>query len=134
MTYDHVSWKFLCVLLIYIRLDVSMVNQIMRCISYIFFIVLIYETLSSFFHPSHYLRKGCPISPSLFLLVEDCLSNSNKERKIASLKNMKILLPNTLFHFIFIDDILFISLQSLSILSLFQKDLLILWSYYKCFY
>lgn len=88
--YDHVNWSFPRLLLLRIGLSIMMTKWIMSCVESINFSVLINGGDSIFFKASRGIRKGCPLSPFLLLLVEDYLTllvhEAVKEGKIHGLK------------------------------------------------
>jgi len=85
----------------------------MACITSTSYAILIKSEASSFFKSSRGLRKGCPLSPLLFILVMESLSLTLKKAQVEGLftgikvsKNLKVL------HLLFVDDILIMSRAS----------------------
>jgi hypothetical protein len=74
--YDRVSWIYIRLILTHVGFEVPFINWVMSCISTTTFVVLINGEASPFFHAGRGLRQGCPLSPLLFLLVEEGLSRS----------------------------------------------------------
>jgi hypothetical protein len=75
--YDRVSWLYLKLLLLHIGFELPLVKWIMSCVScvsFVSFIVLINGVWLTFFRSSWGLRRGCPLSPYLFLLMVDRFS------------------------------------------------------------
>ena len=72
--YDEVSWTFIRLVLIKLGMKMEMVDWILGCIQSTSFAILINGSSSNFFRPSRGIRKGCPLSPFIFLLVVDALS------------------------------------------------------------
>ena len=82
-SYNKVSWTFLHLLLIKIRMPIEMVELIMGCIHSASFVVLMNGSHSNFFRPSRGLRQGYPLSPFLFLLIAKDLSRLlHKEKEV----------------------------------------------------
>lgn len=79
----------------------------MCCITNVTFNVLINGVASPFFHSKRGLRKGCPLSPLLFLLIMEGLSSLIKEEhRRGRLRGIPIIEGCTLTHFLFVDDVL----------------------------
>lgn len=79
----------------------------MSCITNIPFSILVNSSASPFFTSKSGLRQGCPLSPLLFLLLMEGLSNLIKEdHRRGRLKGIKITDGCILTHLLFVDDIL----------------------------
>jgi len=79
----------------------------MGCLSTMSFSVLINGSTSSFFKEERGIRKGCPLSPLLFLLVSECLSHFLIEAKSdGNFKDIKITSGLYISHLLFVDEIL----------------------------
>jgi hypothetical protein len=76
-----VSWIYIRLLLTHIGFDVPFIQWVMSYLTLVSFAVLINGAASSFFHAKRGLRKGCPLSPLLFLLVAEGLNKAIKEAK-----------------------------------------------------
>lgn len=72
--YEGVSWLYTRLILIYLGFCPQFVSWVMNCITYVSFVILINCVVSPFFRLERRLRKGCPLSPLLFLLVAEGLS------------------------------------------------------------
>ena len=83
------------------------VNWIMGCMSSANFALLVNGSPSSFFPSSHGIRKGCPLSPLLFILVIEGLSLLIKDaRNNGKIRGIKISSQLSLTHLLFVDDVI----------------------------
>ena len=79
----------------------------MCCITNASFSILINGVASEFFHPRRVLRKGCPLSPFLFLLIIDGFTNPiSSAREEGNLMAVKITKYIHLNHLLFFDYVL----------------------------
>jgi hypothetical protein len=94
-------------LLTHVGFEVPFINWVMICISSTSFAVLINGSASHFFREGRGLRKGCPLSPLLFLLVAEGLRQSLAHEKSHGLfQGIQISPTLYLSHLIFVDDVL----------------------------
>ena len=89
--YDRVSWGFLRLILIQIRLPFKMMKWMMACVTSVSFVVLVNVNPSEFFEAERVLQQGFPLSPLLFLLVIEGFSQLLlKEKAGGRVKDIKI--------------------------------------------
>ena len=88
-------------------MSLEVVEWIMGCLQSTSFVVLINGSPSNFFRPYRGLRDGCPLSPFIFLLVVEVLSqiihNAKESRNI---KGIKVSSSEEVTHTLFVDDVL----------------------------
>ena len=112
--YDRVNWTFVRLLLIQIGMTMEMVDWVMGCIQSISFVVLINGSPSSFFRPTRGIRKGCPLSPLLFMLVIEALSHLIGLAKLEeAVKGVNVSKRNFITRLLFVDDVLICLLGSM---------------------
>jgi hypothetical protein len=86
----------------------------MACVTSTSFVVLINGSTSPFFQSSRGLWQGDPISPYLFLLVTEGLSQAlHQARSQGIINGVKIVGHLTISHLLFIDDILLFGLGTI---------------------
>lgn len=108
--YDRINWLYLQLLMTHLGFSIDFINWVMGFISNVTFVVLINGAASPFFHSQGGLKHGCPLSPRLFLLVEEGLSQfilAAKRR--GDLKGIEITTNLFITHLLFVDDILLFS-------------------------
>jgi hypothetical protein len=122
--YNKVNWLHLRLLLVQLGMRQQFVDWIMGCLSSASFSMLINGSPLGFFNASQSLRKGCPLSPFLFLLVAEGLSMliKNVMRK-GALKRIKFSDSMVLSHFLFVDDIMIFGHGSLREISCLNEIL-----------
>ena len=86
--------------------SIDLVNRIMGCVTSTSFVVLINGSPSSFFRPTIGLQQVCPLSPFLFLLVEEYLSKLIHQSKREGLKGVSVSDSMELTRILFLDDVL----------------------------
>lgn len=105
--FEHVNCLYIRMLLTHMGFPYNLIKWIMGCISNISCSVLVNGSASPFFLLEGGLRKGCPLSPILLLLVMEGLShNIMVEFKGGRLQGIKITNECWLTHLLFVDDIL----------------------------
>lgn len=127
--YDKIRWTYLRMLLTHLGFKLEFINYIMGCITSVSFAVLINGAATSFFKGQRGLRQGCPLSPLLFLLVAEGLSQLILEAKREGLvKGLEVAVNLYISHLLFVDDILLFTNGNLNeikdlknILDLFMK-------------
>jgi len=75
-SYDCVKWSFIRLLITHFGFEVPFIKWMMAFISSVSFAVLINGATWSFFSSERGLRKGCPLSPLIFLLVAEGLNRA----------------------------------------------------------
>jgi len=79
----------------------------MGCITNISYAILINGAAAPFFKGQRGLRQGCPLSPLLFLLVAEGLSQLiHKARREGKVRGIEVAINLFISHLLFIDDIL----------------------------
>lgn len=79
---------------------------------------------SNFFKVSHEIRKCCPLTPFLFILVTETLNLLVKQAKNEhKIKGIKVPYEISLTHFLFVDDVLLFGWGSIEEWEAF-KDIL----------
>eukprot|EP00253_Pinus_taeda_P014434 PITA_14434 len=105
--YDEINWIYLRMLLTHLGFNYSFISWIMGCISNVSYAILINGAASPFFKSQRGLRQGCPLSPLLFLLVEEGLSRLfHKARREEKVKGIEVAINLYITHLLFVDDIL----------------------------
>jgi hypothetical protein len=72
--FDHVSWLYLRLILIHLCFSHAFVTWLMSYICSASFAIILNGDAYPLFKPKRGIRQGCPLSPILFLLVEEGLS------------------------------------------------------------
>lgn len=106
--FDRVEWDFLEALLVKMGFHNKWVNWVMECVSTVKFAVIANGETRANIVPQRGLRQGDPLSPYLFLLVKDVLSNLiQQELNLGQLGGIHINRHcPTLSHIFFADDAL----------------------------
>jgi hypothetical protein len=88
--YDRVEWDFLKATLDSMGFPPNITNIVMKCVTTVTFSILINGVPSQIFSPQRGLRQGDPLSPYLFILCADVLSNlitvAQKQNRIKGIK------------------------------------------------
>eukprot|EP00253_Pinus_taeda_P006494 PITA_06494 len=127
--YDRIKWLYIRLLLTHLGFKTDFISWILGCISNVSYAILINGATSSFFKGQRGLRQGCPLSPLLFLLVAEGLSQLiHKARREGKVKGIEVATNLFISHLLFVDDILiFTSIEQIEIkelkiiLELFMK-------------
>jgi hypothetical protein len=107
--YDRVEWTFLQTTLETMGFPHNLTDTIMNCVSNVTFSILINGHPSHSFPPQRGLRQGDPLSPYLFIICANVLSNLiSKAQRQQKLHGVKIAhgAPDV-SHLLFADDSLF---------------------------
>ncbi|XP_057808453.1 uncharacterized protein LOC131022930 [Salvia miltiorrhiza] len=104
--YDRVEWGFLESMLLQLGFHVSVVDLIMRCVSSVFFRVLVNGFPGDMFVPGRGLRQGDPLSPFLFLFCAEALSGLLRKAESQNLIHGARLCRSAprISHLLFADD------------------------------
>jgi len=79
----------------------------MGCITNVIYAILINGAATPFFKGQRGLRQGCPLSPLIFLLVAEGLSQLiQKARREGKVKGIEVAFNLYISHLLFVDDIL----------------------------
>ncbi|XP_042974832.1 uncharacterized protein LOC122306468 [Carya illinoinensis] len=104
--YDRVEWDFLEVVMCKMGFDRRWVTLVMNCIRSVSYSVLLNGEAQSTFKPTRGLRQGDPISPYLFIICAEALSNlltqAESKGKISSIPMGRG--PTKINHLFFADD------------------------------
>eukprot|EP00253_Pinus_taeda_P029650 PITA_29650 len=128
-SYDRINWLYLRLLLTHLGFKPAFISWIMGCIPNVSYAILINGAATPFFKGQRGLRQGCPLSPLLFLLVAEGLSQLiHKARREGKVKGIEVATNLFISHLLFVDDIFIftntehIEIKELkSILDLFLK-------------
>eukprot|EP00253_Pinus_taeda_P001568 PITA_01568 len=105
--YDRVNWTYIRLLLTHLGFKVDFISWIMGCITDVSYAILINGAATPFFKGQKGLRQGCPLSPLLFLLVAEGLSQLiHKSRREGKIKGIEAAVNLFISHLLFVDDIL----------------------------
>ncbi|KAH9685475.1 reverse transcriptase domain-containing protein [Citrus sinensis] len=108
--YDRVEWSFVEHAMYQLGFDRSWIELIMNCISTSSFSVLINGVPKGLIRPERGLRQGCPLSPYLFIICAEALSNLlNEAEKRQLIRGLKFNKEISINHLLFADDSLIFS-------------------------
>eukprot|EP00253_Pinus_taeda_P019465 PITA_19465 len=127
--YDKINWTYIRMLLTHLGFKVDFIRRIMGCITDVSYAILINGVATPFFKGQRGPRQGCPLSPLLFLLVVEGMSQLiHKSEREGKLIGIEAAINLYISHLLFVDDILIFSNGSLnelkelkSIFDLFMK-------------
>ncbi|KAL6184297.1 hypothetical protein ACLB2K_045700 [Fragaria x ananassa] len=107
--YDRVEWDFLEKVLIKLGFSTSWTNLIMSCVRSVSYSIILNGKLGQWFYPTCGLRQGDPLSPFLFLFVNDVLSKMLFKATASNMIKPVRLGPQQMpiSHLLFADDSLF---------------------------
>ncbi|PKU86740.1 Putative ribonuclease H protein [Dendrobium catenatum] len=100
--FDSVCREFLLERMLQKGFPSLFVNWIKACIMNVNFSILINGSLEGYFSSSAGLRQGCPLSPYLFCIVMDTLSNLLEQRGFKGISHENF----SLSHLLYADDVL----------------------------
>ena len=121
-TYDMVGWSFLRLILLQKGVSLEATNWILGWVSSTNYVVLINGRLADFLKSSRGLRHGCPLSPSLFLLVIEGLCHLIFSYKSGRyITGVKVWAHHKLTHSLFVDDVLLFCSNTLQECVIFHK-------------
>lgn len=127
--FNRASLLYICMLLTHLGFPYMFIKWIMSCISDVPYSVLLNATPTPFFTAKKGLRRGCPLSPLLFLLIMEGLSRLiGAEHRRGRITGIKIMENCSLTHLLFVDDVLIFLNGSMvdtsalqNVFDLFQK-------------
>lgn len=107
--YDRIEWDFLRECLLKKGFCEKWVQWVTQCVSTVSFSVNFNGEPQPFFKPTRGIRRGDPLSPYLFILVADVLSNLMKTTvDDGTIRGIKLNSGcPTLSHLLFADDSIF---------------------------
>lgn len=107
--YDHIEWDFLYAMLIRIGFDLKWVEWIMKYVSFVEFELIMSDKSIDKFKPQKGVRQGDPLSPFLFIIAVDVLSQMvSYHIEKGDLKGIRLAKRYpVLSHLFFMDDSLF---------------------------
>jgi len=120
--YDRINWIYLRMLLTHLGFKHDFISWIMGCITSVSFANLINGVASPFFKGHRGLRQGWPLSPLLFLLVAEGLSQLMwLAKREGIVKALEVAVNMFISHLMFVDDILLFSNGNLNEIKELKK-------------
>lgn len=108
--YDRINWIYLRMLLTHLGFKMDFISWIIGCITNVSFAVLINGAATPFFKAKRGLRQGCALSPLLFLLIAEGLSQLiQKAKREGNIKGLEVAVNMFISHLLFVDNILIFS-------------------------
>jgi hypothetical protein len=112
--YDCTNWDFMQLTLLQCGFGLLTTNWIMGCVSSTYYAILINGEATNFFQSGKGLRRGCSLSPLMFILLMEGLSLSLKKGQAkGKLMGIKVSRIIKILHLLFVDDILIMSKASI---------------------
>jgi hypothetical protein len=101
-----VDWRYLEGALLKMGFDINWVKVVMKCVTYVSFLVKINGELTNKFKPSRGLRQGDPLSPYLFLFVAEGMTKIlDRVVYMQDMNSLKIYRTTpSVSHLLFADD------------------------------
>ena len=123
--FDGVNLSFLYKFLLSFGFCFDFVNLIKACTEKPWIAPLVNGRPTNYFQASRGLRQGCPLSPFLYILMEDSLSrNLTVEKMIGSVPGIRLSKGlDPINHSLFADDFLMLGEASIKIAKNFSKIL-----------